>query len=533
MSRAAVRKTGRLATAAITACVAAALGTAARPGGDEPETPERAARETRMKRTKRPAAAGIATSLLPVQDSPQVVFRIVVRAGAIDDPPGKEGLNTLTAMTLGQGGSKTLSYREVTDRLYPMAASISPQADMEVTTLIGRVHRDHLKEFYEIFTGVLLTPRFDPADFARNRDLLLAAIETNLRGADDETLGKEALQALMFQGHPYGRPVIGTVQGLRSITLDDVKAHYRRHYARGAVVLGVAGGYPKGMIETLLKDFEALPALAPERPKLPAPRALQEMEVLIVDKPAPATAISIGFPIGVTRADRDYYALLVANSYFGEHRTFNGRLQNVMRAARGLNYGDYSYIENFLQDGGSTFPLANIPRRQQHFSIWIRPVAPPNAGFALRQAVRELQRLAEQGLTAAEFEATRKYLLNYSRLWTQSLSRRLGYRLDSEYYGTKFTIDRVQEELPRLKVEDVNAAIKRHLQAKNLAVAIVAPDAAALADLLVSGKPTRITYQTPTTSEDLLREDREIESFPLRIHKERLRVVPAGRMFER
>src|SRR5467141_4810535 len=103
---------------------------------------------------------------------------------------------------------------------------------------------------------------------------------------------------------------------------------------------------------------------------------------------APATAISIGFPIGVTRADKDFYALLVANSYLGEHRTFNGRLMNTMRGDRGLNYGDYSYTEIFIQDGGSTFPLTNIPRRQQFFSIWIRPVPPVNALFALRQATR-------------------------------------------------------------------------------------------------------------------------------------------------
>src|SRR3989475_4691796 len=102
-----------------------------------------------------------------------------------------------------------------------------------------------------------------------------------------------------------------------------------------------------------------------------------------------------------------------------------------------LNYGDYSYIENFIQDGGSTFPLTNIPRRQQFFSIWIRPVPPVNALYALRQATRELKMLVDRGLSAQDFEATRKYLLNYSRLWAQDQSRRLGYQLDSEFYGTK------------------------------------------------------------------------------------------------
>jgi zinc protease len=510
--------------------LAAGLAAGAAPEQGAPETP---AQETTMKRAAAVKAGGPAKSLLRVPDSPQVVFRVQFRAGAIDDPPGKEGLNALTALTVGQGGTKDLTYREVADRLYPLAASIDAQADMEVTTFVGATHRDHLKEFYEVFTGVLLEPRFDPADFARSRDLLLAAIETNLRGADDETLGKEALQWLMYGGHPYGRPVIGTVRGLKAITLDDVKAHYRRHYTRGAAVLGVAGGYPPALVDTLAGEVAALPAGAARPSKLPAPRPLRGMEIVIVEKQAPATAISIGFPIAVTRAHKDFTALMVANSYLGEHRTFNGRLQNIMRSARGLNYGNYSYIENFLQEGGSTFPLANIPRRQQHFSIWIRPVAPANAAFALRQATRELDRVVRDGLTRAEFEASRKYLLNYSRLWTQSLSRRLGYLMDSDFYGTEFHIDRIQEELPRLKAEDVNAAIRRHLQAKNLAVAIVAADAAALRDLLLSGRPTPITYQTPTDKEELLKEDAEIASYPLPIHKDRIRVIPASEMFER
>ena len=487
-----------------------------------------------MKKTPGAAAkTGIATSLLPSPSSPLVTFRIQFRAGAIDDPSGKAGLNALTALTIGAGGTKDLTYRQVTDRLYPMAASIEAQPDREVTTFVGEVHRDHLKAFYEIFTGLLLTPRFDPADLERNRDLLVTHLETNLRGNDDEALGKEALTVRLYEGHPYGRPDAGTVQGLKSITLDDVKAHYKRHYTKGNVVLGVAGGYPPAMVDDLKADLAALPAAPPRRAALPQPRPIDGMEVLLVEKPAPATAISIGFPIGVTRSDKDFYALMVANSYLGEHRTFSGRLMNIMRGDRGLNYGDYSYIENFIQDGGSTFPLPNTPRRQQFFSIWIRPLPRDNALFALRQATRELQRAVEKGLTAEEFESARKFVSNYSRLWVQSLSRRLGYQMDSEFYGTKFFIDRVQEGLARLKVEEVNAALKRHLNARNLKVAIVTEGAAGLKDLLLSGKPTPITYQVPTTREDLLKEDKEIEAYPLPLNRERVRVVRAQDLFER
>jgi zinc protease len=487
-----------------------------------------------MKPTSKPAASStLRTSLLSSPSSPLIAFRIQFRCGAINDPVGKEGLNTLTAMTIAQGGTKDLTYSQVTERLYPLAATIGALADKEVTTFIGNVHRDHVKAYYDLLTSVLLHPRFDESDFRRSRDDLVSAIETNLRGNDDESLGKATLEWVMYQGHPYRNLDIGTVQGLKSITLDDVKAYYRKLYTQGNVVLGVAGGYSAGMIDSLKKDFAALPQGAPPPVTLAKPRPLSGLEVTFVEKPAPATAISIGFPIGVTRADKDFYALLVANSYLGEHRTFNGRLMNTMRGDRGLNYGDYSYIENFIQDGGSTFPLTSIPRRQQFFSIWIRPVPPVNALFALRQATRELKMLVDRGLNAQDFEATRKYLLNYSRLWAQDQSRRLGFQMDSEFYGTKLVIDRIQEELPRLKLEDVNAAVKRHLQAASLAVAIVTQDAAAMKETLLSGKPTPITYQTPTTSEALLKEDKEIESFPLPLNRERVFIVKAQELFEK
>jgi zinc protease len=526
--------TGRARTLAPVLALAGTLVIAAGAAAEEPQV----ASKTKTAGTGRTAAGGrktgeIATSLLPVAGSAIVAFRVQIHAGSIDDPPGKEGLNALTALTIGQGGTGDLTYKDVVDRLYPMAASIDVQPDREVTTFVGRVHRDHLKAFYDLFAALLLKPRFDPADLARHRDLLLAGIETNLRGADDETLGKETLQWLLYRGHPYGRLDIGTVRGLKAIVLDDLKTHYRKHYTHARLVFGAAGGYPEEMVAAARADFRALPSGEGGRPPLPAPRAIEGMEVVIVRKPTPATAISIGFPIGVTRADRDFGALLVANSAFGEHRTFNGRLQNRMRSARGLNYGNYSYIENFIQDGGGNHPLPNIPRRQQYFSIWIRPVAPQNAGFALRQATRELKMLVDGGLTEEEFQATRRYLLNASRLWTQSVSRRLGYRMDAEFYGTEFLVDRVQRELPRLTLEQVNAAIKRHLQYRDLAVAVVTEDAEGLRDTLLSGKPTPITYQTPTTDEALLKEDEEIESFPLPLHRDRLRVIPAREMFEK
>ena len=468
---------------------------------------------------------------LPAPDAPLVTLRVGFRSGSAGDPAGKNGLNALTALMMGRGGTESLSYEAITEALYPWSASIRAQFDKEMTVLIGEVHRDHLEPFFAILRDLVVAPRFDQSDFDRNRDFLTNSVVSTLRGSDDEELGKQALNALLFEGHPYESPAMGTEQGLAALTLDDVRAFHRERYTRGAALVGVAGGYPAGFVERIEREIlDRLPEGAGAEAPLPAPRALDRIELLLVEKDAIATAISIGFPIDLTRAGDDFYPLMVANSYFGEHRTFNGLLMNKMRGQRGLNYGDYSYIESFIQDGGSRLPVPNIPRSRQFFSIWIRPVPHHNAHFALRQAIRELRILVDEGLSPEDFEATREFLLNYSRLYVQTASRRLGYHMDSAFYGTQYFVDEIRRRLAALTVDDVNVAIRRHLQYDNLAVAIVTRDAEAFRNRLLANEPSPPTYNTAVTDE-IREEDALIEAFELAVNPDRVRVAPVEEMF--
>ena len=466
------------------------------------------------------------------ENSPLITFRIILRAGSINDLKGKEGINALTAMMIAQGGTKNLKYQEVVAKLYPWAASINVQPDKEITTFIGNVHRDHLDQFYQLLSDLLLDPRFDPDDFTRNKDLALSSLEKNLRGTDDENLGKEAFGIAMWGNHPYGTAG-ATVQGLKSTTLEDVKDYYKKTYTTGNIWIGIAGGYPKSLVEQMKKDFSKLPDGNFVAAPLPQPEKIEGLEVSFVKKPARATAISMGHPLSITRKDKEFYALMVANSHFGEHRTFNGVLMNRLRGDRGLNYGDYSYLERFEGGLGSNtrFPDVNTPLRQQYFSIWLRPVQPENAHFAVRTALYELEKFVENGLTQEQFEQTRKFLLNYSKLWAQTLDRRLGYKMDAEFYGTEYFIDRIDKELRSLSVADVNKAIKKYISDKNLKVALVADDAKGLMDAMLSNAPSPIKYASPV-SERILEEDKVISMKPLGINRAKSRLVPVSGLFE-
>jgi zinc protease len=476
--------------------------------------------------------AGIRTVFLPSPQSPLCAIRVFFQVGAVDDPKGKEGLSALTAEMVGKAGSKSRSYAELLDALYPLAANIRVYGDKESVVFEGMVHRDNLARFSDLLADQLLAPRFADDDFARNKQDALDYVAKTLRGNADEDLGKQALATVLYKNHPYGYPSRGTVAGLTAITIDDVSKFFATHYTRDRLIVGVSGGYPPGFAEAFAKRFAVLPAKSPPLPKLPPPPAYKRNQLLVVEKDARAHAVSIGHTIDVTRKDPDFYPLTVARSYLGEHRTFNGVLMMHLREQRGLNYGDYAYIENFIQDGWSTFPVPNIPRRQQHFEIWLRPVPPQNSLFALRAALYETDKLIREGIPEKGFQATKTFLANYSNLWSQDVSRRLGYAIDGVVTG-KDLVKELQARLPKMKKADVDRAVRKHLTLSGLSIAIVADKGQAVADTLLAGGPTPIIYDTAGTPPEIVAEDDIIKRFPIAVDKADVRVVPVEQMFEK
>jgi zinc protease len=509
------------------AAVGARRGHAAAPAPSSPSPPASA-----QKPAQKPRPGAPRTVFLPSPNNPLVAIRVFFQTGAVDDPKGKEGLASLTADMIGKGGSKVRSYAEVLDALYPLAADLRFYGDKESVVFEGTVHRENLEKFGELLAEQVLAPRFAEEDFSRNRQDALDYLTKTLRGNDDENLGKQAMATVLYHGHPYGYPSQGTVAGLNAITLEDVRRFYAQHYTVDRVIVGVGGGYPAGFPEAFAQRFTALPPKGPPLPKLPPPPARQGAEVLIVEKDARANAISMGAPIKLTRADPDFYPLTVARSYLGEHRTFNGVLMNHLRGSRGLNYGDYAYIETFIQDGWSTFPLPNLPRRQQQFEIWLRPVPPQNSLFALRAALYETDKLIREGIPEAGFQATKTFLMNYANLWTQDVSRRLGYAIDAELSG-KDLVRELQRRLPGMKKAEVDRAIRKHLSIQGLAIAIVTDKASEVRAKLLGGAPTPITYDTAGTPPEILKEDKIIEKFPLPVSQANTRIVPVDQLFEK
>lgn len=469
--------------------------------------------------------------LLPVANDPTISFRLWFKVGAQHDPAGKEGLASLTAAMLTDAATRTHSYEQILDKLFPLASSYSASSSMEMTVITGRTHRDNLADYYPLLLDAVLAPAFRQQDLDRIKSRTLNFLENTLRFASDEELGKAVLYQEIYAGTPYGHLPAGTIEAVKSITLDDVRQFYTTHYTRDNVVVGLGGGYEPSLLARLKSDLAKLPASAAPTVAAPQIKPISGLHVTLVEKNTDSTAISLGFPLGVVRGDQDWYALAIANSWLGEHRNSSGRLFQVIREKRGLNYGDYSYIEHYPNGGLRTLPPQNVPRRRHLFEIWIRPVPHETRHFALRAALREFQTLIEGGMTAADFERQRSFLRKYVLHYASNTTERLAYAIDDAFYGlAEPHLTKYRRIVDELTLADVNAAMKKHWQTRNLRIAAVTKDAAAFADALVQDAPSPITYTSPKP-EAVLSEDKIIGSFPLKIPRENVRIVPVAELF--
>ena len=432
---------------------------------------------------------------MPVEIDPSVCFRLWFKVGSQNDPKGKEGLAALTASMISEASTKSNSYEDILDKLFPMAGAYSSNTTVEQTVIAGRIHKDNVDQYYQLLRQAVMEPAFKQDDLDRLKSDAINYLENTLRYSSDEELGKAVLYNTIFRDTPYGHLPIGTIDGLKSITIDDIKDFYKKYYTRDNLVIGLGGGYGAQFLEKIRTDLASLPPGKPTALPPPSPQPIRGLQVKIVEKECSATAINIGYPISILRGEKDWYALALTNSWLGEHRNQSSHLYNVIREQRGLNYGDYTYIEHFPNGGMLEVPPTNVARRRQIFEMWIRPV--PNAArqFALRAALREYEHLINNGLTQTEFNLTRDFLRSYVLHYAPTTMDRLAYSLDDKFYNVPGShLDLYRKRLDALTLPEVNAAIKKYWQYQNMQIVIVTNDAKSLKEALLSNAPSPFTY---------------------------------------
>jgi len=478
---------------------------------------------------------------LKQENSNKVVFKIRFENGSIADPADKPGLTYATASMMAQGGAGGVSYADIQDKMHPWAASYFAAVGKQVTTFTFQVPVDFIDEFYPLVKSALLAPDFSEKDFTRVMKEQQNYVDQVVRASSDEDYSKYALEHQLFRGGNMQHLLQGTSASVKTISLDDIKAQYKKVFTNNNVTLGIAGNYSDALLNRLKADLAKLPDM-PYTPAVPSKaRQADGIEVEIIAKEnAFGSAIFTGAPLGITRSDDEFAALMIANSWMGEHRKSYSRLYQKIRQTRSMNYGDYSYIEWYSAGGLNQLPPSGVPRSSSYWSIWIRPVqiasqlqtqypelADVNIGhahFALRMAIREFDLLIKNGMSKQDFLATKTFLGSYTKLYAQSPAQQLGWLMDSRFYGRTDYLAELDVLLKKTTLEQVNKAIKKHWQTDNMFVTIVTDESEAkpLADSLINNSPSPMSYSNLVKSglpAEVLAEDDEVANFHLNIKK--------------
>ena len=283
---------------------------------------------------------------------PLVSVQFLLRCGAVNDPVGKEGLASLTASMLDEGAGD-LDSVELAKALDRLGATFAVAASHENCTVSLSVLERHLGAALDVFADVLLRPTFDEKEWERVKTLRI----NDLRQARDRpTHVARHVSAILLYGkdHPYGRPTSGYPETVESISLDDIRAFYKKHWVSAGGVVVTCGNLKLAKLESLLEprfgawaSSDAPSAAADYQPPKLGDHARPKIAIAHKEN-AQQTVISIAGP-GIPRKDPDYMALSLANIAFGG--SFTSRLLQNLRVKHSYTYNARSGFDRRMGQG--------------------------------------------------------------------------------------------------------------------------------------------------------------------------------------
>jgi zinc protease len=321
---------------------------------------------------------------------PLVAVDFAFVGGAAQDPLGKAGTASLVAALLDEGAGD-LDSKAFQDRLERKAIELNFRADRDHVRGSLRTLVENRDEAFDYLRLALTAPRFDPADVELNRAQMLSILRRAATSPTD--IASRRWWETAFAGHPYGRPVDGSVESVPTITVADLKAYTNRVLARDNLKIAIVGDIDAETAKTLLdRVFGALPAKAALAPVENAiPQGLGRRVVVNLD--VPQSVVDFG-GTGISRNDPDFMAAYIVNHILGGG-SLSSRLYHEVREKRGLVYSVYDSL--VWLDHAAVFLGGTATRAA-------------STGETLDLIEKEIQHLADGGPTAEELAKAKSYL---------------------------------------------------------------------------------------------------------------------------
>jgi len=367
---------------------------------------------------------------------PIVAVRVYTRAGAVLDPPDKGGLANLTGVTLTRGTAKR-SGPELDAAIEFVGGSLEAGAGRDGMTVSLSVLKKDLDLGLDLLQEVVLSAAFPEAEVKRKVAEIQAAIKRSEESP--EAVAARALAPLVYDGHPYGRPVEGTVESVGTLTRDDVVGFHRERMRPDTAIVAVVGAITvdeaRQTIQRRLGGWRAPATPAPTVPDAPAGPPPRERTIT---RELTQATILMGRQ-AIRQTDPDYFPLVVASYILGGGSA--SRLYGRIRDEGGQAYAVYSYVSPARS--GASFVVSAQTRTAE-----VSKVIDTMRG--------ELDRMTREPVTDRELDLAKSYLIGSFpfRLDTSSKVADFLVAIESQGLGLDYA-DRYRASVGRVTAADV------------------------------------------------------------------------------
>jgi len=275
--------------------------------------------------------------------SPLVTINFWSPVGVKDEEPDKNGLSHFFEHMIFKG---TTNYpaSSLSRRVQALGGVMNAGTSLDTTDFYLVVPKEYWREALELEVDLVFHPLFDPQEIEKEKMVVIQ--EIYLDEDDPEERLTHLLYERVFSGTPYGQPILGVEDTVKTFTREDLLEHQKRFYHPTNLTLVVAGDIAEeevfGEAEKLMGEFQGLENfIFSPFPSLPSPN----QQIVSCSMDVHRYYGAIGFLTEGIRED-DFYLLRLLSLILGDG--IGSRLNVALREEKGLVdtiHAAYSYYQ--------------------------------------------------------------------------------------------------------------------------------------------------------------------------------------------
>lgn len=404
---------------------------------------------------------GLVVLLSENHSIPSVSINAIVRTGSRYEIDDKAGLASLAGELLDAGTTSRTS-QEIAETVEETGGHLATFGDYQSSGVVLTLLSKDLSLGLDVSSDLLMNSTFPEEKVAQRIDRRVAQIKARLDVP--RTQASDVFNEIVFKGTPMHRPAIGYDDTVKKLTREDVETFYRCQYAPNNSILAIAGDIDKQAVKNRIADgfaewnrsgqFGTTLVSQAQRQTTPIEKfvTVHKEQVNII----------IGH-VGITRGNPDYYSLLVMDTILGSSPGFTSRIPRILRDEQGLAYSTYSNI---------TASAGLDPGR---FIAFIG-TAPENLSRAISGLRKEITRIVEEPVTAAELDIAKSYLTGSFVFRFQRNSQIAEFLIEAEVYGLGFDfLEKYPELIRSTTIDDITRVTRKYIDPKTLTTVVVGP----------------------------------------------------------